>query len=268
MIYRKWFIVALFLTLLLASCGNEFSFVQISDPQFGFISENKGISEDSVLYENAVKEINRIQPAAVIITGDLVHDRYNKSQWNELLRITSLIKSKKVFVTPGNHDIGQEPAEKDLDEFRSMFGYDRFSFSYKKCAFIGFNSNLIKAGTPLLADEQYKWLEKELSESSGARQTFLFCHHPFFINDPDEPEEYFNIKPEVRKKYLALFEKYGVDAVFSGHLHKNAVSQSGSIKMITTSSAGKQLGKDLPGFRLVKVKGESFSHEYVNTGEK
>lgn len=268
MIYRKRFFITLFLTLLLASCSNEFSFVQISDPQFGFTGDNKSISEDSALYEKAIKHINVIKPDAVIITGDLVNDRTNQTQWNEFRRITSLIKSKEVYVIPGNHDIGQEPTENDLANFRSMFGYDRFSFSYKKCAFIGFNSNLIKAGTPVLEDEQYKWLENELSKSSGARQLFLFCHHPFFINDPNEPEEYFNIKPEVRKKYLALFEKYGVDAVFSGHLHKNAVAQSGNIKMITTSSDSKQLGKDLPGFRLVKVSGESFTHEYVNTEMK
>ncbi|HLN56882.1 MAG TPA: metallophosphoesterase [Bacteroidales bacterium] len=266
MIYRKGFFISLFFALLLVSCSTEFSFVQISDPQFGFMRENKSISEESALYEKAVSEINGINPAAVIITGDLVNDRTNATQWNEFRRITSLIKSKNVFITPGNHDIGQEPTGKDLDEFRTMFGYDRFSFMHKKCAFIGFNSNLIKAGTPGLEEEQYKWLENELSKSSGARQTFLFCHHPFFINDPDEPEEYFNIKPEVRKKYLALFARYGVDAVFAGHLHKNAVAQAGNIKIITTSSAGKQLGKDLPGFRVVKVSGDKFTHEYVNTG--
>lgn len=268
MIYRKGFFISLFFALLLASCSSEFSFVQISDPQFGFTDNNNSISEDSALYEKAVMEINELNPAAVIITGDLVNDRTNKAQWNEFQRITSLLKSRNVYITPGNHDIGQEPTDKDLDEFRTMFGYDRFSFTHKKCAFIGFNSNLIKAGPPVLEEEQYKWLEKELSKSSGARQIFLFCHHPFFINDPDEPEEYFNIKPEVRKQYLVLFEKYGVDAVFAGHLHKNAVAETGNIKFITTSSAGKQLGKDLPGFRVVKVSGEKFTQEYINTGDR
>jgi 3',5'-cyclic AMP phosphodiesterase CpdA len=251
--------------LLLISCSNEFSFVQISDPQFGMISENKGIAEESALYEKAVAKINSLKPELVIITGDLVHDRTNRAQWDEFRRITSLLDSKKVFVIPGNHDVGQEPAEADIAKFSEMFGNDRFALTYKKCCFIGFNSNLIKAETPRLEEEQYVWLKNELSKSSRARLTFIFCHHPFFINSPDEPEEYFNIKPELRKKYLALFEEYGVDAIFAGHLHKNAVSESGNIKMITTSSAGKQLGKDLPGFRLVKASDESFTQEYLPT---
>lgn len=254
------------LLLLLISCSNEFNFVQISDPQFGMISENKGIAEESALYEKAVEKINSLKPELVIITGDLVHDRTNKAQWDEFRRITSLLKSKKVFVLPGNHDIGQEPAEADIARFSEMFGNDRFALTYRDCCFIGFNSNLVKAQTPRLEEEQFQWLKNELSKASGARQTFLFCHHPFFISSPGEPEEYFNIKPDVREKYLALFAEYGVDAIFAGHLHKNAVSESGNIKMITTSSAGKQLGKDLPGFRNVIVADETFTQEYLPTG--
>jgi 3',5'-cyclic AMP phosphodiesterase CpdA len=253
------------LMLLFISCSNEFNFVQISDPQFGMISENNGIAEETALYEKAVDKINSLKPELVIITGDLVHDRTSKTQWDEFRRITSLLKSKKVFIIPGNHDIGQEPAEADVARFSEMFGSDRFSLMYRDCSFIGFNSNLVKAQTPLLEEDQFQWLKNELSKASGASQTFIFCHHPFFINSPNEPEEYFNIKPEVRKKYLALFAEYGVDAIFAGHLHKNASAESGNIEMITTSSAGKQLGKDLPGFRNVKVSRDTFTQEYLST---
>ncbi len=254
------------LMILLISCSSEFKFIQVTDPQFGMISENKGFAEESDLYSKAVEKINALSPDLVIITGDLVHDRSNKAQWEEFRRITSQLRSKKVSITPGNHDIGQEPSETEINEFKAMFGSDRFSFIYKKCCFIGFNSNLIKAATPRLEEEQYEWLKEELSKASGAKQTFLFSHHPFYINNPDEPEEYFNIKPDLRKKYLALFSEYGVDAIFAGHLHRNAVAESGAIKMITTSSAGKQLGKDLPGFRLVNVSEGTFTHEYLSTG--
>lgn len=255
------------LMLLLISCSTEFNFVQISDPQFGMISENKGIAEESALYEKAVNKINSLKPELVIITGDLVHDRTNKAQWDEFRRITALLKCKQVFILPGNHDIGQEPAEADIARFSEMFGSDRFSMMYRGCCFIGFNSNLIKAQTPGLEENQLEWLKNELSKASGAKQTFLFCHHPFFINSPDEPEEYFNIKPEVREKYLALFAEYGVDAIFAGHLHKNASSESGNVKMITTSAAGKQLGKDLPGFRNVKVTDKTYTQEYLSSGD-
>jgi 3',5'-cyclic AMP phosphodiesterase CpdA len=264
---RKKIILLGVVLLVFVSCSGEFSFVQVSDPQFGFISENKSVSEEAALYSHAIESINEKQPHAVVVTGDLVHDRSNSSQWEEFLRITSKIETKNVFITPGNHDIGQTPSRNDIDDFIQKFGSDRFSYKYRGCSFIGFNSNLIKSGAADLEDDQYNWLEEELSEASGSRLIFLFCHHPFFINNPEEPEEYFNIKPNIRKKYLALFNKYGVDAVFAGHLHRNAYAEAGKMKMITTSSSGKQLGEDPPGYRLVKVKGNTFAHEYISSGD-
>ncbi|HEX2968330.1 MAG TPA: metallophosphoesterase [Bacteroidales bacterium] len=253
--------------ILLFSCSEEFKFVQVSDPQFGMISGNKGVSEETLLYIKAVEGINSVDPALVIVTGDLVNDRSDSSQLNEFKRITLRIKTKKIYVTPGNHDVGNDPAKKDIEEFSEKFGSDRFSFSYKKCWFIGFNSNLIKSTDSNLEEEQYRWLQDELEKAKDAMYIFLFCHHPFFVNDPEEPEEYFNINPAQRKKYLDLFAEYGVDAVFAGHLHKNVSARAGNMKMITTSSAGKQLGNDLPGFRLVTVSRQGFTDTYIKSDD-
>jgi len=240
-----------------------FTFIQITDPQFGFFSDNKGSQEETVLYEKAVSKINEIDPAFVVITGDLVNDKSNKAQWDEFRRINSLLdKDIKVYLTPGNHDIGQNPEKKDIDLYKTMFGYDRFSFEYGKCRFIGFNSSLIKAGTPGLEDEQFEWLRNELAAASGSRLIMLFCHYPFFIRDPQEPENYSNIQPESRMKYLKLFSEYGVDAVLSGHLHNNASGKYGGTEFITTSAVGRPLANAPSGLRIIMISGEVISHEY------
>lgn len=239
-------------------------FIQITDPQFGFISNNKGLYEETVLYEKAVEKVNLMEPAFVVITGDLVNDKSDKNQWDEFRRITGLIKPEiKVYILPGNHDIGQNPEAKDLGFFKSMFGDDRFSFNLKKASFIGFNSSLIKAGTPVFEDEQYDWLQKELARNKGAKLTLLFCHYPFFIKDPAEPENYSNIRPEIRRKYLDLLTQYGVDVLFSGHLHYNASGKYAETEFITTSAAGKQLADDPPGFRVIYIDGYKIRHEYL-----
>lgn len=249
-----------------SSCKKEFSFVQLSDPQFGFISDNKDFKEESALYEKAVVQINKLKPVFVVITGDLVNDRANKAQWDEFRRLTSLIKPK-VYIVPGNHDLGHELSVTDIKEFDEMFGTDRFAVGYKNNRFIGFNSNLIKSEVPALENQQLEWLQSQLAAAKGSKHIILFCHHPFFIKDPSEPEQYFNIRPETRIRYFALFEQYGVNAVFAGHLHKNAESSFNNILMITTSSAGKQLGDDKPGFRLVTIKGDRLKHEYITIEE-
>ena len=244
--------------------NRSFFFIQVTDPQFGFISNNKGINEETILYEKAVAKINLMDPAFVVITGDLVNDKSSKSQWDEFRRITELIKPEiKVYVLPGNHDIGQNPEVKDLEFYKTMFGYDRFSFNNKKVSFIGFNSSLVKAETHVLVDEQFDWLQRELDRNKKAKLTVLFCHHPLFIKDPAEPENYSNIKPEIRQKYLDLFTQYGVDALFSGHLHYNASGKYAETDFVITSAVGKQLANAPSGFRVIYIEGNKIRHEYI-----
>ena len=264
----------LWILILLSSCGvlkntdRQFLFIQMTDPQFGFFSNNKEFSEETKLYEKAVEEINRIRPAFVVITGDLVNDKSNQSQWDEFRRITSLINPEtKVYLTPGNHDIGQAPEKKDIDRYTSMFGEDRFSFGYRGCRFIGFNSCLIKANTPGLEEDQFNWLRNKLESAGRSKQTILFCHHPFFIKDPEEPVTYSNIDPETRAKYLTLFSEFDVEAVFAGHLHNNAEGSFGVTEMITTSAVGRPLGDAPSGFRIVQVTDNKIIDRYFSLDE-
>lgn len=268
------FYTFLIFIVLVSSCGihaglnKSFLFIQGTDPQFGFVSNNSGLNEETVLYEKAVAAINRVNPAFVVITGDFVNDKSNQAQWDEFKRITSLIDPDiKVYMTPGNHDIGQSPGIKDIELYSSLIGKDRFSFEYNNCRFIGFNSCLIKAETAVLEDEQFEWLKKELAAAAGSDQIILFCHHPFFIIDPEEPENYSNIKPENRKKYLSLFSEYGVNAVFSGHYHNNASCFYNGIEMITTSAIGKPLGDAPSGLRIIQVSRNKFRHHYFPLDE-
>ena len=263
-------IILILATIVLSSClstrnsSREFTFIQVTDPQFGMTSGNKGFTEEIVLYEKAVGIINQLKPAFVVITGDLVNDMANKPQWDEFRRITAMIATEiKVYYSPGNHDIGQDPKKEDLDNFNIMFGSDRFSFTYDKCSFIGFNSCLVKSNTPVHEDEQFAWLGKELEKGKNARLTMLFTHYPFFTRDPSEAEAYFNIKPDTRRKYLSLFSDHQADAVFSGHLHNNAGGKYENTEYITTSAVGKPLGKFKSGMRVVEVSGKEYRHYFL-----
>ncbi len=240
-----------------------FLIIQMTDPQFGFIENNKDFTKETLLYEKAIEKINSINPAFVVITGDFVNDRSNAGQWNEFDRITGQInKTIHVWLLPGNHDIGRSPSNEDIDQYVSRYGYDRFSFRHKKCLCIGLNTCIIKSGNNELEQRQFEWLEKKLKSGKNDRHIILFGHYPFFIKSPDEPETYSNIKPELRKKYLDLFNQYNVSAVFSGHLHDNAESVSGNTKMVVTSAVGKPLGDAPSGLRIIKVYKDRIEHEY------
>jgi len=243
-------------------------FIQVADPQFGMFEENNGFEKETGLYGKAVMRINRLRPDFIVITGDFVHRTKDSLQIAEFKRITAKIDSEiPVYYTPGNHDIGHNPESQDIKAYIRDFGYDRFSFKHKGSQFIGFNSSLIKANTPYLEQQQYNWLRKKLSKNKRVRHTILFCHYPFFIKAFDEPENYSNISLENREKYLALFEASKVDAIFSGHLHNNAIASFGEIQLVTTSAVGKPLGDAPSGLRIVKVFTDSIEHIYYGLDE-
>jgi 3',5'-cyclic AMP phosphodiesterase CpdA len=245
-----------------------FFFIQITDPQFGMFDANKGFEKETELYEKTVSAVNKLSPEFVIITGDLVNNKDDKTQIAEFKRITSKINSSiPVYYSPGNHDIGQSPEQKDIDQFIANYGHDRFSFEHKRTLFIGLNSCIIKANTPLLEQIQFEWLKKELSKGPSENHIILFCHYPFFVNTFDEPETYSNIPIETRKKYLFLFKDNHVHAVFAGHLHNNASAKFGDMDMITTSAVGKPLGEAPSGIRIIKVWSDRIENFYYGVDD-
>jgi serine/threonine-protein phosphatase CPPED1 len=237
------------------------TFIQLSDPQLGFYHDS--LQTEIARYEKAASEVNRLKPDFVVITGDLVHHARDTAELGLFKRITAEIDPRiPVYYVPGNHDVGNTPAQGDLDFYKGIYGYDRFSFEEKHIRFIGLNSSLIQAGTPGLEEDQYRWLEQQLIKGRSAMQTIIFCHHPFFITGVEEPDDYFNIPHERRIKYLELFKKYGVSAVFAGHYHGNAYGKYGIMEMVTTSAVGQPLHKDPPGFTIVSVNKTGLTHEY------
>ena len=240
-----------------------FFFVQLTDPQFGFFAGNMDFEKEIALYSKAVEEINRIKPEFVVITGDLVNDKSRQEQWDEFIRLTSLIrKDIPIYITPGNHDIGNNPSDESIRNFTLKFGFDRFSFLHGKCLFIGLNSPIIKAQDIEREQEQFEWLKSKLEKAKNVKHIVVFSHHPFFIAKPDEPETYSNIGPETRSKYLALFKQYDVKLIFSGHYHNNAYGTYEGIEMVTTSAVGRPLGEASSGLRVVEVYRRAIKHSY------
>ncbi|MEN6323629.1 MAG: metallophosphoesterase [Proteiniphilum sp.] len=242
--------------------------VQITDPQFGFFANNADFAKETKLYTEVVRQINKIKPDFVVITGDFVNKGRDTLQINEFKRITACIeKSIPVYLSPGNHDLALNPSQLDFEFFDSMYGKDtdHFSFRHKNAHFIGFNSVIIKSDKSRKKEQkQFRWLKKELKKAAVSDPILLFTHYPFFIENFNEKETYSNQSMQQRIKYFKLFEKYGVDAIFAGHLHNNAESSYSKIRMITTSAAGKPLGTVPSGYRLITIGDKQFENSYVS----
>jgi len=101
---------------------------------------------------------------------------------------------------------------------------------------------------------------------NAAAVTVIFQHIPFFLEKADEPDQYFNIPIDTRRRVLALLHRYGVRYVFAGHYHRNAFGRDGDLEMITTGPAGMPIGPDPSGFRLAVLNGTGIEQTYYGLG--
>ena len=270
---RAWLAALFFLFLTsIAFADAPFFFIQLTDPQFGMFTTNADFAQETANFEFAVATVNRLHPAFVVVTGDLVNKVGDAAQIAEYKRILAKVDSSiPVYNVAGNHDVDNVPTPKTIAAYTNQFGPDHYTFRRGDFVGVVLDSNLIQAPqkTSALAAEQGRWLKSELAKakSDGARHIVVFQHHPWFLKDKDEPNQYFNLPREARAKYLPLFHESGVKYIFCGHTHHNVVAQDGDLEIVATPPVGKPLGKDGSGLRVVIVRDDGIEHHFYSFAE-
>ena len=241
--------------------GKSFIFIQLADPQLGF-NKDKLLEPDIKQLNRAIDIVNREKPPFIICTGDFVHELLNDSAAVAYEECLSRLDSKiKVYNVPGNHDI-RELTPEYFDFYQRHYGEDRFSFRYRGCAFIGINSTIIQKGASEMEAEQYAWLDQQLKKYRKSRACFVVSHIPMAHDSMDEVDDYSNFPKEMRTKYMSLFHKYNVRAIFCGHLHRTSCVDADGIEIVTASAVGYPFDEKR-GLTVVKVNEDSFEHQYM-----
>jgi 3',5'-cyclic AMP phosphodiesterase CpdA len=255
-----------------AKAAEPFFFIQLSDPQFGMFTSNKDFAQETANFEFAVATVNRLRPAFVIITGDLVNKSGDAAQIAEFHRVSAKFdQAIPVYNVVGNHDIENVPTPETIAAYTNGFGTDRYTF--RRGGFIGIVLNSVVIHSPQKTMDQFaeqeQWLRSELktARENGAQHIVIFQHHPWFLKTAEEPDQYFNIPRERRAPYLALFHEAGVKYLFSGHYHRNAVARDGDIEAITTGPVGQPQGDGKSGLRVAIVRDDRLEHRYYHFGE-
>ncbi|HEY0219132.1 MAG TPA: metallophosphoesterase [Afipia sp.] len=174
-------------------------------------------------------EIARYNPSFVIHLGDLVHPVPELPTFDEAVSLTKQVfraHHNALHVLPGNHDIGDKPnrmmpAKSVRNEWikihENNFGPSWSSFDTDTTRMILINNPVLNSGSPI-EQEQRAWLEATLA-SAGGKRIFVFMHYPLFLLSPSEAGNYDNIDEPARSDLLDLVKRYGVEAVFAGHVH-------------------------------------------------
>lgn len=267
------FSLVLLLAGLLCSFGQEqpYYFIIITDPQFGMYEADKGFTQETANYEFAIAAVNRLKPAFVMVLGDLVNKAGDPVQIREFRRISDeLDPAIPMYTAAGNHDVGNDPTPESLAAYQRNIGRDYYSFRAGPIYGIVLDSTLIHAPKNALREfeEQDRWFKKELetAKASQARKIILFQHHPLFMKNAAEPDQYENIPLERRLPMLELLQKYGIRTVFAGHTHKNVLAEDAGTEVVATGPVGKPLGQDGSGLRVVKVSDAGVEHRYYDFG--
>jgi hypothetical protein len=247
-------------------------FIQLTDPQFGMWTSDADFQQESANFEFAIATANRLKPAFVVVTGDLINKAGDKAQADEYLRIVAkLDRSIPLYHVPGNHDIGGDPTPESIATYMARFGPDHFVFRCGPILGIVLNSCLLQStkGAPQQAELQKAWLEAELTKKPPAdvRHVIVFQHHPWYAEKVDEPDGYNNLPLQERRHFLDLFRQSGVTHVFAGHYHANVTTKYESLELVVTGAIGKPLRDDVSGMRIVIVRDTGIVHRYYHLGE-
>lgn len=180
-------------------------------------------------------EARLIRPAFVLWTGDTLYG-YGDSP-AELARehdaFAALASRAGVplFNTPGNHEIhrtddalcaagGAGAAIPDSEaQFMKRYGNLYGSFDAGGAHFISLDTD-VYCHEDSIEGDQLEWLRRDLEENRNAAAIFVFSHTEFFSSpqiDPDAVKNHGALRN--RDELHALFRKYPVRAVFSGHEH-------------------------------------------------
>jgi serine/threonine-protein phosphatase CPPED1 len=246
-------------------------FVQMADPQLGMFAKDVDSLQEEANLSFVVANINRLKPAFVIVCGDLINKTADRRQTDSYRQIIKGLNSRiTIYNVAGNHDVGNHPTPASLAQYRKDFGKDYYSFNNAGVRGIVLNSSLIAdpKNAPADAEAQEQWLLEQLRQAKHdkVQHLFVFQHASYFLQSPDEPDQYFNIPGPTRKRYLQWFHEYGVTHIFAGHYHRNAYGRDGNLEMITTGPVGKPLGRDQSGIRIVRLSGDSVENRYYELG--
>ena len=209
----KYCLYLLFSVLILStgSCAKKklepFTFVQLCDTQLGM----GGYQHDIETFEQAVRQINELNPDFAVICGDLVHNATDSS-YADFKRIMSNFKVP-CYPAPGNHDVGNKPNKNSLDYYRKTIGDDYYVFQNKAYSIVMTNTQLWKVDVENESERHHDWFKNTL-DSLGQKNApvIVVGHYPIYIKSPDEEEKYFNLPLDKRKEILRIFKENKVKA--------------------------------------------------------
>ena len=242
-----------------------------------------GPPEGVKVLDQAIKDVNLIEPDLVMTVGDMIQGYNTTDSWMPEMRQFKNSMSKLIcpwFPVAGNHDVywrgPNKPAGEHEKNYEMHFGPLWYAFEHKNSWFIVLYSD---EGDPAdgyksisdpraqrMSPDQLNWLKATLEKASGAQHVFLFLHHPRWIGG--------RYGDDWNKVHNVLKSAGNVRAVFAGHIHRMRYDgPKDGIEYVTLATVGGgQSGISADGgflhhYHLITVREQQIAMACLPVGE-
>jgi Icc-related predicted phosphoesterase len=196
--------------------------VQVSDPH---LSGSRAFFVRNWL--SVVASIRRESPTLVVSTGDVSINGVESAEDLQFAHDAHRRLGTPVLVTPGNHDVGEEPSANHTGQpwhvgteqrWQAIFGPSWWTTNVEEWTLIGVNCFLFGTGSEF-ESEQCEWLSSTVNGASGP--VGLFLHKPLYVMDRAEPPNLaLTASQAARAVVYRLLDNEKLRFISHGHLHQ------------------------------------------------
>ncbi|HET6386999.1 MAG TPA: metallophosphoesterase [Armatimonadota bacterium] len=189
-------------------------------------------------FDRVIRDVNAANVDVVLVAGDLT----NGGEVAQMRDFRAQARGFRapIIVVPGNRDVGNrvglsprgQVSEARVAQYEHEMGPSFFVRKIAGLRVIGVNASLL--GSALKPERrQWTFLEKALAAPARA-PTVILLHYPLFMSSPDEGDSPRSVvDPASRQRLIRLAAKGGVEAIFSGHLHRTIEQRRGRVLFVT-----------------------------------
>ena len=200
------------------------------DPEdfcFAILGDNKN---DHKVFPEIMSKINDDPDISFVIhLGDMVKQP-NKIFYQEFLGMVRAFLQKPFLSIPGNHDIDGQG--------NSIFYEQAFDKTHYTAS-IGGACLVFTDTEQLVSEKEQNWLRRALWRNRKSKPLIVFMHIPLY--DPRGHDNHHALRKKIADQLLSIFDEYGVDHVYAGHIHGYWTGQWRTIPYTISGGAGAEL---------------------------
>ena len=228
------------------SADDTFHFVQITDLHIAGGTDHVQRASRAIAAINALP----VPVEFVLVTGDLVNNNLNDS--NVVSRVTNLFHQihAPVHVVPGNHDTLMKRWTETTNAYVGAFGPLNTRFTCHGVIFLTLCDETLHDQQTAAAHpdcDPLGWLEQQL-EAAGSLPVIVVNHRPC-VEDFHNNEFHPGWSQPIRQRWVALLNRYHVQAEITGHFHRDELHWLGNVPLYVAAPLAGYYGRQA-SFRI------------------